>query len=176
LLGAAALTKNEGELFALAAYASAFLAAGRSRRRPVALAAAATFALELPWRIWVQAHHLPTRDYALSNLFDPSYLWQHRGRVGPSAHELLMQIWAFGSWSFIVPLVLLGLAVAPLMHRTRVAAFGAAWLVLSFAGLVAIYWISRNPLSSHLFNSSDRTIDSLVIGGVLLVPVLLSTE
>jgi hypothetical protein len=176
LLGAAALTKNEGELFALAAYASAFLAAGRSRRRPVALAAAATFALELPWRIWVQAHHLPTRDYALSNLFDPSYLWHHRSRVGPSAHELLTQIWASGSWSYIVPLVLLGLAAAPLMRRTRVAAFGAAWLVLSFAGLVAIYWISRNPLSSHLFNSSDRTIDSLVIGGALLVPVLLSTE
>ena len=175
-LGAAALTKNEGELFALAAYASALLVAGRSRRRAVALAACATFALELPWRIWVQAHHLPTRDYALSNLLNPSYLWHHRSRVWPSAHELWAQIWQFGSWSFVVPLVLLGLAAAPLMRRTRVAAFGAAWLVLSFAGLLAIYWISRNPLASHLFNSSDRTIDSIVIGGALLVPVLLSTE
>ena len=30
--------------------------------------------------------------------------------------------------------------------------------LLSFAGLVAIYWISTNPLTNHLYNSSDRTI------------------
>jgi hypothetical protein len=47
---------------------------------------------------------------------------------------------------------------------------------LSFAGLVAIYAISRNPITSHLYNSSDRTIDALVIGSALLVPVLLHAE
>src|SRR4029079_358589 len=47
------------------------------------------------------------------------------------------------------------------------------WLVPWFAGLVAIYWISTNPVTSHLYNSSDRTIDALVIGGALMVPVLL---
>ena len=46
----------------------------------------------------------------------------------------------------------------------------------SFGALVAIYWISTNPLTSHLENSSDRTIDSLVIAGGLLVPVLLFDE
>ena len=47
---------------------------------------------------------------------------------------------------------------------------GLAW---GFAGLVAIYWISTNPLTNHLYNSSDRTIDALVIGSALLAPVLI---
>ena len=42
-----------------------------------------------------------------------------------------------------------------------IALFAAAWFALSFAGLVAIYWISTNPLTNHLYNSSDRTIDAL---------------
>jgi hypothetical protein len=54
--------------------------------------------------------------------------------------------------------------------------FAATWLVLSFAGLLLIYWISRNPLTSHLYNTSDRTIDSLVFGAALLVPVLFGVE
>ena len=48
--------------------------------------------------------------------------------------------------------------------------------LFSFAGLVAIYWISTNPIASHLTDSSDRTIDSLVFGGALLVPVLLPSS
>jgi hypothetical protein len=47
------------------------------------------------------------------------------------------------------------------------------WLALSFPGLAAIYWISTKTLTNHLFSTADRTIDSLVIGGALLVPVLL---
>ena len=75
-----------------------------------------------------------------------------------------------------MPLVIVGLAGALLLRRFRPAAFAGVWLLLSFAGLVAIYWISTNPVGSHLSDSSDRTIDTLVIGGALLVPVLLSTE
>jgi hypothetical protein len=121
-------------------------------------------------------HDVKIAEYSLSNLFDPTYLYDHRGRVGPSAHELWTQIWRLDSWSFIVPLTVLGLAGALVLGRFRLATFGAAWLVLSFAGLVAIYWISTTPTSSHLFNSSDRTIDAIVIGGALLVPVLLERE
>jgi hypothetical protein len=62
------------------------------------------------------------------------------------------------------------------VHRSRAAVFAATWLVLSFAGLLLIYWISRNPLTRHLDNTSDRTIDSLVFGSALLVPVLLAVE
>jgi hypothetical protein len=63
-----------------------------------------------------------------------------------------------------------------LLHRSRAAVFAAAWLGLSFGGLLLIYWISRTPLTSHLYNTSDRTIDSLVFAGALLVPVLVAVE
>ena len=175
-LGAAALTKNEGELFALVALVAAAAVTPRPQRRPLGWCALAVVAIDLPWRIWVQAHHLQTRDYALSNLVDPAYLWRTRGRVGPAASELWTQIWRLDSFSLVVVLAAAGLAVGLVVRRSRAALFAATWLVLSFAGLLLIYWISRNPLTSHLYNTSDRTIDSLVFGAALLVPVLLAVE
>jgi hypothetical protein len=174
-LGAGALTKNEGELCVLAAYLAAAVATRRPQRRPLAWAALATLAIELPWRIWVQAHGVKTGDYSLANLFEPGYLSDHRDRLGPTIHELFFQIQR-DAWSFTLALIVVGFAGALLLRRARSFLFGAAWLVLSFSGLVAIYWISRNPVSSHLYNTSDRTIDTLMIGGALLVPVLLAAE
>ena len=60
--------------------------------------------------------------------------------------------------------------------RTHSALTVLAIVLISFAGLVAIYVISKNPITNHLYNSSDRTIDALVIGSALLVPVLLHPE
>jgi hypothetical protein len=175
-LGAGAITKNEGEVFALAAYIAAAIVARRVQRRPIAFAALATFAIDLPWRIWIQLHHVKISEYSLSNLFSPHYLWAHRGRVCPSAHELVSQLSRLDSWSYLALFVVAGLIGAFAARRLRLAAFSAVWLALSFGGLLAIYWISTNPVTSHLENSSDRTIDTLVIGGALLIPVLLRTE
>jgi hypothetical protein len=175
-LGAAALTKNEGEMFALTAFVAAALVARRAQLRPLALAALAVVALDLPWRLWIWIHHVKIAEYSIADLLDPSYLYDHRGRVGPSAHELWHQLWRLESFSFVVPLVLCGFAGALVLRRFRIAAFGAAWLLLSFAGLLGIYWISTNPIKSHLTDSADRTIDSLVFGGALLVPLLLAFE
>jgi hypothetical protein len=175
-LGAGALTKNEGELFALAAYVIAFAVARAAQRRPLVWAALATLLIELPWRVWTQVHGLRPADYSLSNLFDPSYLNDHRDRVGPSASELLTQIVRVESWSYVFAFVVVGFAGALVLRRWRTALFGAGWAVLSFGGLLAIYWISINPISNHLYNTSDRTIDTLMIGTALLVPVLLAPE
>jgi hypothetical protein len=115
-------------------------------------------------------------EYSLGHLFDPGYLSDHADRVGPSAHELWYQLWTVSSWSYTVRLSLAALAAALLLRRFRPALFGIGWLLLSFGGLLAIYWISTNPIGSNLSNSSDRTIDSLVFAGTLLVPVLLFDE
>ena len=172
-LGAGALTKNEGECFALTAFVAAALVAPPGARRPLVKAAAVVVAIDLPWRIWLEAHHVKIAEYSISNLFNPAYLSRHADRVGPTARELAHQIWRFESWSYLVPLVLLGLAGALALQRNRLALFGGGWLLLSFAGLLGIYWISTNTVASNLSNSSDRTIDSLVLGGALLVPVIL---
>jgi hypothetical protein len=171
-LGAAALTKNEGEVFALTAFLAAAAVGGRARLRPLALGAAAVVAADLPWRIWIWANHVKIAEYSISNLANPGYLWGHRDRVGPSISQLWLEIASGDAFSYVVPLGVLGLVGAVVVGRYRPAAFGALWLLLSFAGLVAIYWISTKPLSSHLSDSADRTIDSLVFGGLLLVPAL----
>jgi hypothetical protein len=174
-LGAAALTKNEGEMFALAALVAGVVVVPRRRWLDLAACAVGVLVIDMPWRIWVQAHHLPTRDYALSNLFHPAYLWDHRSRVRPAAGELWTQLGRHDAFGYLWLLVL-GAVVVGLLLRQRAAFFAAAWLVLSFVGLLLIYWISRNPLTSHLYNTSDRTIDSLVFGAALLVPVLLAVQ
>src|SRR5207237_3643734 len=48
-LGAAALTKNEGEMFALTAFVAAALVARRAQVRPLGLAALALMAVDLLW-------------------------------------------------------------------------------------------------------------------------------
>src|SRR5262249_6396991 len=76
-LGAAAITKNEGELFALIALAVAAAFAGRRRLRPLGVAALVVVAIDLPWRIWVQVNHARIAEYSLANLFSPGYLRAH---------------------------------------------------------------------------------------------------
>jgi hypothetical protein len=175
-LGAAALTKNEGEAFALMAFVAAFIVARPDQRRPLAYAAGAVLLVDLPWRIWLEVNQVHIAEYSLSDLFSPSYLSAHSDRVSPVVRELWRQISLEGSWSKLVPLTFLAVVGAAVLGRFRPALFGAVWLVLSFAALVGTYWISTNSLASHLANSSDRTIDSLVIAGALLVPVLLYAE
>ncbi len=172
-LAAGALTKNEGEMFGLAVVASAAAVCGRARLRPLAIAAAAAAVPDIPWRAWIAIHHVKIAEYSISNLFDPSYLSAHSDRVWPSAHELLAQIADLGRWSFVVALVAVGLAGAVVLGRWRLAIFSTVWLALSFVGLVLINWISTNPLTYHLYGSSYRTIDAIVIGGACLVPLLI---
>jgi hypothetical protein len=175
-LAAAVLTKNEGEAFVLMAFVAGLAVARRGQVRPLLIAAAAVAAADLPWRIWLQVNDVHIAEYSLANLFDPFYLSKHADRVGPVVHELARQIWRVTSWSHVVELTVFALVSALVLGRFRPALFAIGWLLLSFAALVDIYWISTNPLTSHLSNSSDRTIVSLVIAGGLLVPVLLFDE
>ena len=111
-------------------------------------------------------------EYSISSLFSPTNLSEHRCCAGPSARELLFHIRSTGSWSYLAVTVVAAFAAALALGYVRPAIFVAGWRSLSCAGLVAIYWISTNPLTSHVYNSSDRTIDAMMIGSALLVPVL----
>jgi hypothetical protein len=173
-LGAAALTKNEGELFAVCALVAAAATGGRRRLRPIALTAAAVVAIDAPWRIWIATHRVKISEYSISNAFDPGFLRARWSRVGPSAHELLTQIVRVQAWGYLVALALVGVAGAFVVRAPRRGAFVSLWLLLSFAGMVVIYWISTNPVTNNLYNSSNRTVDAIVVGAAAAVPALLA--
>ena len=176
LLGAAGLVKNEGLLFVMAAAGAVILAAVTLGRRPVVQAAAAGAALAaivLPWRVYTAAHHLPTSDYDLADLFDVGYLVDHADRVRPVLEELWSQMTTADNWNWIVAVVLVSLVGCAAAGDRPVAVFACAWLVLAFSGLIATYWISSLPLAGNITNSSNRTIDALVVGGACLTAPLL---
>jgi hypothetical protein len=173
-LAAAALTKSEGTLFALAA-AAALLGTlavwDRARLARAGLAMAAVLAVLVPWRVFIAVHHLPNPEYSLGNAANPGYLSDHADRVGPAASGLADRI-ASGRFGFLLVLILLGLAAAVLSRRYREVAFAGAWLALSFLGLVLIYWISNVPVHLTLVWSGDRTVTAIVLGGAALAPLL----
>ena len=177
-LAAGALTKNEGEMFALTAILAALAVARGGQRRPLLLAARRC----LPRRPSVAdldrgraGEDRPTTRSRISSI--PRYLADHADRVGPSAHELLWQIWTIGKLELSRSCWRSSrLSALPSSGGFGSPRFAAGWLVLSFAGLTAIYWISIHTLSGNLYNSSDRTIDSLVLTAGLLAPVLLFKE
>ena len=173
-LGAATLTKNEGTMFAAVAIVPLLAyVAFRDRRRLLHLLGAlgAVFVILLPWRIFTAAHHLSTGGIQLSGVFRPSLLAAHAGRVGPSAHALVGQI-GLTRWGLLVPLIAIGLLAALVSGRALLASFATVWLLLSFAGLVTVYWISSLPLNWYLGTSAYRTVATLVIGGAALTPLL----
>ena len=67
-LVAGALTKNEGEMFVIAAFVAAFAVARRAQRRPLAIALLAAVACVMPWHMWLLAHHVTATTFALSRL------------------------------------------------------------------------------------------------------------
>jgi hypothetical protein len=175
-LAAGALTKNEGEVFVLAAFIAALAAAHRLQHRPLLIAFGVTAALVLPWHIWLLAHHVTATTWSLSHLLHPHYLTSHWYRVDSAQHQLIVQIQRSSSWSRLSLVAAAGVAAALLLRNNRVLAFAVGWLLLCFGGLLLVYWSSPLPLHPDLFSSADRTIDTLVIGGVVLVPLLVGTE
>jgi hypothetical protein len=175
-LGAATLTKSDGLMFALTTFLAlggVLLVSARPRLGRAGLAALAVVAAFAPWRAYVAVHHLRVADYRFSNLVSWSYLSDHADRAWPALHGLFDRV-VFGGWGFVPLLVGLSLAAAFAARRFAVGAFAAAWLALSFAGLVLIYWIDRLPVDLALTWSSSRTVTSLVVGGAALAPLLVA--
>ena len=169
-LGAAALTRTEGECFVLAAFLSAALFSSKAGRRPLAIAATVVFALAVPWRAWLWVNRLRVEPYAVSHVFHPSFLGPESGRLGPAASELLHELWRPSSWSLVPLLVIGGLAAGWVLGRRRLALFGVSWILVSLAGLLAILWIAAPGAELGL----SATTAGLLVGGALLVPLALS--
>ena len=174
-LGAAMLTKSEGLLFAIAAFAAAatVVAASREWRRlgHVGLSAGAALAILIPWRIYLAANDLRNAEYRLSDALDPGYLADRSERVRPAVSRLWDELWS-SEWGFLPLLALIAIAGALLAGRYRLAAFALLWPVLAFAGLLLVYWISVVPVELTLTWTAPRVVVSLIVAAAALAPLL----
>jgi len=169
----ALLTKNEGLLFVVAAYAG-LAAAAFPRWRALAVAVAADVLLLLPWRLFTAAHGLHNKDFSLADSFNLHHVSSRLG-VGPIAFRTLGgQMLDPFQWGLLTPLFAAVVVAAFLAGRRGLAVFGAVWAVLSWAGLSWIYVISHNEYSVYLDSSKSRVVASVVIGAAALTPLLAS--
>jgi hypothetical protein len=168
MLGAATLTKPEGLLFAAAALVPFVVIA---RTRAAVWTAVAVALILLPWRIFTAAHGLRNPEYSLGDAVNPAYLADRSSRAGPAFWGVWHQVWSSG-WGWLVPFALIAFASALLARRWRVAGFAAAWALLSYAGIVLVFWISVVPVELTLRWAAYRTVASLVIGAAALAPLL----
>ncbi len=170
-LGAATLTKPEGLLFAAAAIVAALAAGPRMKLRGTLLCTAAVALLYLPWRIYVAVQGLENPEYSLRDAFDPGYLADRAERLGPTLHSVTGHAFSL-DWGLLVPLSLAAIVAAFLAGRARLGAFAAAWLALSFAGVVLVFWISVVPVELTLRWAAYRLVAPLVVGAAALAPLL----
>ena len=81
------------------------------------------------------------------------------------------ELWRPSSWSLVSLLVIAGLATGCVLGRRRLALFAVSWILLSFAGLLAILWIAAPGTELGLAASTA----GLLVGGALLVPLAFSS-
>ena len=175
-VGMAGIMKSEGFFFALAACV-ALAATTASRAEPRTGRRGGDRGRRgardrAPWQLYCAAYGLSTQDYDLGNMVRPSYLGAHADRLRPTASELWTQLTNVQSWGLLTWVILLALVAGALAARWRLLTFAGVWLVLAVGGLLMTYWISVLPVESHLTNTSNRTIVSLLIGGAAMVPLL----
>jgi hypothetical protein len=142
------------------------------------------------WWIWLHANGLrgSSPDYALSSVFDPSFLDHQASRLGYSASamtvtagHMLATATPFGpieltsradAWAFAAALVVLLVFAA--RSSAAVTAAVACWLVLALAGLEIVYWIGRIPVKVYVWDTVDRVEETPVILTLTLLPLLLA--
>lgn len=163
MLAAAANTKNEGQLAAVAVLvaAAAVVAFSREHRWRDWLGMAGVVAAgSLPWIAWRSSHDLENVDArGLSESLDWSFLVDRLDRLSTIFGELFLQIGSQGNWIWAVP-TFLALAIICLAKGTArpAAAFYLTAGVVMFLGLVWVYWTGHPEIGLWLRSSADRTV------------------
>jgi hypothetical protein len=162
---AAGLTKNEGLIFAVAAFFGLLLATGRGR--PLLAAVVCVELLLLPWQVFLAVHRISSETLLSLHSLEI----RHPG-IGPLAvHGLLDRALSLQAWPLLLPLFFAGVLAAA---GTRLAVFAWAWALVSVLGLAWIYVVSKTEWSNYFAFSGDRVVDSLVVGAAALAPLLAS--
>ena len=165
------LTKNEGTLFVVAAFAGLLVAAHR-RWRPIVVAAAVDAAVLLPWKVYVRVHDLRDINYSLSDSFDVHHVGDRLG-VGPIAFRTLgREMIDPRQWGLLAPLFVVLVAVAALTGARALAVYGTVSALLAWLGLSWIYVVSHYEYSSYLSSTKERVVASVVLAAAALTPLL----
>jgi len=142
------------------------------RRRGAILIAAlvAAWATSVPWLVWRARHDVPS-DFDLRSAFDPGYLADRAGRIGPSAQAVVTSL-VGRDWPLIVP-VFLALTILGVVLERR-----ALWLLPAgvFGACVALwvwtYWAGSTPLDFWLSTSAYRVVDGLLLATAVTIPLM----
>jgi hypothetical protein len=152
LIGAAAVTKGEGLVFAIAALVPLVVAAEYRKR---ALVAAGAIVLAFgPWVAFTSSHGLTgdvTRPPLEAGHIDPDR--DPIERVPTVVEELGYRATKVTDWGVLVPMSLV--AAAAVRFRPRAVVAGA---VLAFGAWVAVYLATPFEVDWHLATSADRVL------------------
>jgi hypothetical protein len=123
----------------------------------------------LPWIIW-KAIHGVQNQVRLNDLFSPTYLAHHGGTLHESNAFITLHFRNVHEWTIVFPLFAAVGIVGALLEREprrRVLWLAApAYVVLSWAMLVWIFWADRNA-AFRLANSAYRLVDVFAVTSAL---------
>jgi hypothetical protein len=168
---AAALTKNEGLLYACAALAGLLLVS-RGRRLQVVVAGVVVGLAILPWRLRIASKPAGAGDYDLAKPLGSGGLDDRLGRAAEAAGRLIGYVTDTGRVGILLPLAVVLAVAAVVAGRRDLGGFVLAFVALSLGGLTWIYAISPLDLDVYLRLSADRVTTAAVLGAAAAVPLL----
>lgn len=170
---AAALTKNEGLLFAASALVPLVVVA-RGRRPTAALALLAVALTYVPWRLYMLVHDLEAPDYDLSSSFDLPFVAGRLDRVPVAGEQLLRDALDPRRLGLLLVLGLACVVVALLAGRRDLGVLAGGFALLSFAGLTWIYVLTPYDVAFFLSTNSSRVVVAPVLAVAALAPLLVA--
>ena len=175
---AAVLTKNEGLLYTVAAFAG-LLVVARNRRLQVVAAAAVVGLAALPRRLHVRADSVGrgggNGDYDLGKPLGSVGFDASVARAGGAARGLLRYVTDTGRVGIILPLAVALAVLAVVAGRRDLGGFVLVFVAVALAGLTWVYAISPLELEGYLRLSADRVTTGVVLGAAATLPLLVDS-
>lgn len=173
-LAASLSTKREGQLLAAVLVAAALLSTSRSRRfawpRLIGVGALA-FSFTIPWRLWLDSHHISGEWEEASWSGMLHNLW----RIPPALRVVTELLFNYDFWLIAVPLGMAAGLVLLVRRREPLATLYFGMLALGFAGMTWIYWaFTRLPIDMSDQTPVPRVIGALVLSSIAFAPLMLA--
>ena len=175
-MGAALLTKRDGQLFVACILAAGLVGSARHWRYALprlALAGAVAAAMAIPWRIWFTSRDL-TGELPSAGLFA---LFDYSERGWPAFESAITATLDFDLWLIAVPLVGVAIVLAFIAGGRVLPAYTLTLYALVIAGITWVLWsfteLELPFVQDEGVNPIVRLSGSLVIASAALLPLLL---